>query len=522
MSEETSEDTSNNSSIGDRAYAIRVAQRLSGPADAIIGYQEWLLEEVQKSGPADAVADMEKVLEAACQLRELLAGLLDGKKAVPPDAEAELRHDLRTPINAIIGYSEIVQEEFAGELSPTVSNDLTVILREARELLTLIDAIVEFSRTTVGEAQVEQADLRIAKGLQRTLEREEPAASHEPGRILVIDDMAANRDLLSRRLVSEGHAVTAVSSAIEALKLLEDASFDLALIDILMPDMNGIELLGRLKEDPRWRHMPVVMISGLTDTDAVIRCISAGAEDYLPKPVDPVLLRARINACLERARWRDRERRYVSRIEFEKERADGLIRAMLPGQIVRRLADGETVIADRFDDVTIVFADIVNFTPLVARTQPDVLLQRLAAIFSRFDEIADEFGVEKIKTIGDAYMVAAGAPDPVPDHASVAVEFARALLREMSTGKGFGTFTKLRIGIHTGPVIAGLIGRKRFVYDIWGHTVNLASRLESHGEPGRIQISQTTLDALGSRAPKTLANQVEAKGIGSVLAYLID
>jgi adenylate cyclase len=264
------------------------------------------------------------------------------------------------------------------------------------------------------------------------------------------------------------------------------------------------------------------MVSGLTDDDAVARCIKAGAEDYLRKPINPVLLRARIAACLERRRWRALENQYLAQIEFEKERANTLLNAVLPKQVVKRLADGEEVIADRIDMVTIIFADIVNFTEFAARTPAAALVRRLGDLFTRFDALADQYGIEKIKTIGDAYMAAAGLPDPRADHALAAVAFAKALLAETSGDLDCGPPLLLRIGIHSGPVIAGLIGRKRFAYDVWGHTVNVASRMESCGIPGRIQISQTTFDALGEGRVTARREIIDIRGIGKYTTYLLE
>src|SRR5690606_34959153 len=152
---------------------------------------------------------------------------------------------------------------------------------------------------------------------------------------------------------------------------------------------------------------------------------------YLAKPFDPVLLRARINAGLERKRWHDREQDYLRRIEAEKARADALLRNILPGQIVARLSDGETAIADRFDAVSVLFADLVGFSAVAAHMPPAQLVDRLNRIFTCFDSLVDRFEVEKIKTIGDAYMAAAGLPEPRRDHADVMVELAFRMLEEL-------------------------------------------------------------------------------------------
>ena len=510
--------------IGRRVYIARLAQKIADPAQAILGYQELVIEDVQRTGPAEALPDLEKVLAAARNLNDRIKRLLDMEASDTAGifaVDSELRHDLRTPMNAILGYSEMVIEDFAEALSPGIIADITTIIRESRHLLEHIDGSLDVFSDDPGEKPTDLVDVTIAADLARSIAARSSPSSEEPGRILVVDDTASNRDLLNRRLTRDGHFVTVAGSGEEALKILETEEFDLVLADILMPDMNGIELLSRLKSHERLRAIPVIMISGLKDEDAIIRCIEAGAEDYLQKPIDPVLLRARITACLERSRWRERERRYLAQIEFEKERADTLLHAILPRQVVKRLADGETVIADRIEMATIIFADIVNFTEFAARTPAIALVQRLGELFSRFDELADQHGVEKIKTIGDAYMAAAGLPDPRPDHAQAAVAFARAMLAETCQMTGSEPPLKLRIGINSGPVIAGLIGRKRFVYDVWGHTVNVASRMESCGMPGRIQISQSTFEALGPGFGECHREVRDIHGIGKYPTYLL-
>jgi adenylate cyclase len=283
----------------------------------------------------------------------------------------------------------------------------------------------------------------------------------------------------------------------------------------LMPHMNGFQVLERLKADERLHDVPVIMISGLQETDSVIRCIEAGAEDYLPKPFNPVLLRARISACLERKRWHDRERRYLERIELEKAKHEALLRNILPGEIVTRLSGGEVVIADRVEEATILFADLVGFTAAASRVTPAVLVNNLNRIFSAFDDLCQRLQIEKIKTIGDAYMAAAGVPLPRPDHAEVMADFALAMLAALERVNAIAEMSfQMRIGIHTGPVVAGVIGSHRFLYDIWGDTVNLASRLESHGLPGRIHVSPQTRQLLEGRYHLEARGLINLRGIG--------
>jgi adenylate cyclase len=287
--------------------------------------------------------------------------------------------------------------------------------------------------------------------------------------------------------------------------------------------MNGIEMLERLKSDERLYSIPVIMISGLSESEAVIRCIEAGADDYLPKPFNLVLLRARINACLERKRWRQREQEYLSRLTAEKERSEALLRNILPDPIVRRLNGGETTIADGFAEVSILFADLVGFTPAAARMTPERLVDKLNRIFTGFDKLALQLGVEKIKTIGDAYMAVAGLPEERPDHAEAVARFAVGMLDVLAgenAADGAAPF-QLRVGIHTGPVVAGIIGQHKFSYDVWGDTVNIASRMESSGSPGRIHVSDATQRALAGRFHLEPRGTIELKGRGSANTFFL-
>ena len=186
------------------------------------------------------------------------------------------------------------------------------------------------------------------------------------------------------------------------------------------------------------------------------------------------------------------------------------------------LDDGELLIADRFDGATILFADIVEFTPLVARMDAGDLIKELSNLFTAFDDLATRHGIEKIKTIGDAYMAASGIPSQRADHARAALDFARDILSTMSDSTVSEAGLQIRIGIHSGPVIAGVIGRKRSVYDVWGETVNLASRLESTGQPGKIHISSETKNALGEHVISAEKYVHVVKGVGEITSYFVE
>jgi guanylate cyclase len=215
-------------------------------------------------------------------------------------------------------------------------------------------------------------------------------------------------------------------------------------------------------------------------------------------------------------------RYFVSRIDDEKARAEALLLRTLPASIVRRLKRGHQI-ADHLEAVTVVFADIVGFTPLAARLTPSELVELLDDIFRRFDELAARHGVEKIKTIGDAYMAVAGAPERCPDHAARAAQLAlamRDLVREMAVERKIDL--AVRVGLHTGEAVGGVIGTARFAYDLWGDTVNTASRMESHGQPNEIQLTGATRDALPAPFTTRERGPIDVKGRGTLVTYWLD
>ena len=344
----------------------------------------------------------------------------------------------------------------------------------------------------------------------------------ERGNVLVVDDVETNRELLTRRLRRQGHSVTIAENGIQALELLRSQPFDLVLLDIMMPQMDGIEVLEQLKADPELRYLPVVMISALDDLDSVVRCIELGAEDYLFKPFNPILLQARIRACLEKKRLRDQEQAFLEKLQAEQEKSEKLLLNILPRAIAERLKQGNSTIADSFAEVTVLFADIVGFTKLAVQLDPTELVNLLNEVFSVFDRLADLHGLEKIKTIGDAYMVVGGLPTPEPNHAKAIAEMAldmQAAVSKVKTKTG-ETFS-IRIGIHTGPVVAGVIGQKKFTYDLWGDTVNIASRMESHGVAGRSQVTKTTFELLRDFYQFQERGTIFVKDIGEMTTYLL-
>jgi guanylate cyclase len=209
-------------------------------------------------------------------------------------------------------------------------------------------------------------------------------------------------------------------------------------------------------------------------------------------------------------------------LRSEQDRAESLLLNILPRSIAEKLKAEPQTIADQFTAASVLFADVVDFTPHSEHLSPAEVVGVLDHLFSYFDALAERYGLEKIKTIGDCYMVAAGVPNPRPDHASALALMALDMVDAMRSGRAMGELgLDLRIGINSGPVVAGVIGRKRFLYDLWGDAVNTASRMESHGTPGHIQITQATYELLKDEFECEPRGTVTIKGKGDMETWYL-
>lgn len=265
--------------------------------------------------------------------------------AAPPDPYAHLRHELRTPLNQIIGYSEMLQEDAEASGQNQYVADLQKIQRAARNLLSVISDNLSPSKFTPGpqiralapEVSFAASAAPLISSESRASEVVSVEARLVGGRLLVVDDNEMNRDMLSRRLEKQGCVVSTAADGLLALEAVKKQPFDLILLDVMMPELDGYAVLAQLKADQQLRHIPVIMISALDELESVVRCIEAGAEDYLPKPFNPTLLRARIGACLEKKQLRDQEQRtYHALVESQRHLAAELaeaadyVRSLLP------------------------------------------------------------------------------------------------------------------------------------------------------------------------------------------------
>jgi class 3 adenylate cyclase len=348
--------------------------------------------------------------------------------------------------------------------------------------------------------------------------------------ILVVDDSRTLRRILIRELNSLGFQnILEAADGLEAIETVKSKSIDLMLLDMEMPELDGLGVLEALKSDEVYKSLPIIVISGAEQFDKTIKCIEIGAEDYLPKPFDPILLRARIFSSLEKKRLRDLEQKNMEMLNREKElleveqlKTEKLMLNILPRPIADRLKRGEKNISGSYPDVTILFSDLVGFTKMSSQTSATDLVKLLNDLFTRFDKRADALGVEKIKTIGDAYMAVAGLPIPRPDHAQLCAELALGMFDDLKAfNQENGKELDMRIGLNSGPVVAGVIGYTKFSYDLWGNTVNTASRMESTSKPGRVQVSPATYEAIKNDFVVEDGGLMECKGLGEILTHLL-
>jgi DNA-binding response OmpR family regulator len=332
--------------------------------------------------------------------------------------------------------------------------------------------------------------------------------------ILLVDDDENNRYTLSRRLNRENFTdITEAGNGRAALEMLRERPFDLVLLDVMMPEMDGYETLGHIKSDMNLRDIPVIMISALDAIDSVVRCIEMGAEDYLPKPFNPVLLKARIGASLEKRRLRFQEESYTRQIEGEKRRSDELLHAVLPPGAIRELKATNEVRPRRYDGVAVLFCDVVDFTSYCDKNPPEQVVSELQTLIEEFERIVAVHGLEKIKTIGDALLATAGLLQPVDEPLIAAVRCGLDLIEGT---RRIHPHWGVRVGIHHGPVVAGIVGRKQFLFDLWGDTVNMAARVAASANVNSLFMSSLVWMRIRGRCQARSHGVFDLKGKGSI------
>lgn len=497
---------------------------LRTPLNHIIGYCEMLMEEAQDQALKAFQPDLERIHSAGRRLLSVINDLFDPAKASAYAADPSLLdHEVRTPLNQIIGYAEMLQEEAQEGGQTTFVADLQKIHTAARELLSRV--VENFGAGAAGAHWPVQSAGEATTFLRREALRgrgeRRPAALvvPQPGSLLVADDDDANREMLARRLVRLGHRVALAENGRHTLEKLRAEPFDLLLLDLQMPELNGYEVLAQLKADPALRDLPVIVLSASSESDRIAHCIEMGAEDYLPKPFDPVLLQARIGACLEKKFLRDREMSYLRQIEEQKQRSDALLRIILPHDVAEELKATQAVKPRRFENVGVLFCDIAGFTVYSDQHPPEEILAHLQALVEAFEGLTAHHGLEKIKTIGDSFMATAGLLAPVESPGLLCV---RCGLDMITAAAALPPHWRVRVGVHVGPVVAGVVGRRKYQYDIWGDTVNTAARMEEVAEPGSLCVAAATWRLLAPHCRGHSQGCRPVKGKGAMEVFRVE
>ena len=486
----------------------RLRHELRTPLNHILGYGEMLLEDAEAASRRELVGPLRQMLEDArhllARVNELLAP--SGVDTELPDLSAARGALIPTLDRIVAGVTEM--DRHAGKAE--VSQDLGRIASAAAQLRTLING-------PAGTRQVAAAP--VASGGSRPTDR---------GRILVVDDDEGNRDVLARRLSREGYAVTVAADGRAALDALASAPVDLVLLDVMMPGMDGYEVLTRLKGEPKLRAIPVVMISALDEIASVARCIELGAEDYLAKPFDPVLLRARIGACLEKKRLHDQEATLRRELEewnrtLEDRVKDqvGLVERL--GRLKRFFSPqlAELIVAGGAEDplkthrreVTVVFLDLRGFTAFAETAEPEEVMGVLREYHHEMGGLILEHEGTLERFTGDGMMIFFNDPVEVPNPAERALRMAVAMRDRVATlaaaWRKRGWDLGLGVGIAQGYATIGAIGFEgRWDYGAIGTVTNLAARLCGEAKGGQVLISSPVAAAV--------EKLIEAEEIGSI------
>lgn len=435
----------------------------------------------------DTADDIAHLLDAAGRLESMLDS----------GAQPATHHDIMNVLTALRGYAEMLREDIGATHS-----DMDTLLSS---LLTAVQA------AHVDGAAPESSDNRFIQS--------------EPGFILAVDDLQENRELVARNLSRSGHIVITAASGEEALHALEQSDVDVVLLDLLMPGMDGREVLRRIKEHPEWRATPVIVISGSQDMDGIIECIEAGADDYLFKPFNPILLQARIKAGIERKRWHDKEEQYRHQLERNEKFIRATFGRYLSDEIVTDILERPEGLELGGDlrRVSIMLSDIRGFTSLSEHLAPAQVVTMLNRYLGAMTDIIMAHHGTIDEFIGDAILSVFGAPLHRDDDADRAVHCALAMQAAMvginakNKAEGFPPINT-GIAINTGDVIAGNIGsERRSKYGFVGHPMNVTSRIEDVTRGGEILISDSTLQSLKEKFLVGRSEEINVKGIDEII-----
>lgn len=335
--------------------------------------------------------------------------------------------------------------------------------------------------------------------------------------ILVVDDNKNNLDLMLATLSEYNYRLLAATSGERALKVVSKVKPDLVLMDIQMPEMDGFETTRKLKSNPDFANVPVLFLSALNDLKNIVTCFEAGGVDYISKPFQKEELLARISTHLKL-------KELQAGLQIERDKIIAILQNILPSKYITQLKAGNSPEPQKISNATVIFTDFENFTGIVKNSGATESVHHLNEIFWAFDEIMYHFGLERVKTIGDSYM-AVGGVNMV--HADIEQRTAMAALRVQEfihayNKKSDGNDWKLRIGVHHGPIVAGIIGYQKIAFDVWGDTVNYASRLETAADTNGIAVSESFYQSVSDTLNLTRKEISTLHNMGKTEVYFCD
>ena len=518
-----------------RAFLTHMRHQLRTPINAMIGYSEMLLEDAVKGGQADFIPDLHKIHTASNQLLARVNDIFDpakleaGQSGLDSDTfGANLHPALRTPITAIVGYSEMLLEDAADRGQEDFIPDLQKIHAAAQHFLVLINDTINFPTPHAGARDIEERASNPLATIQKMVTAVRPpvgaagdAVRPDHGSLLVVDDNEINRDVLSRRLVQRGYRVAVAADGRQALQMLTIQPFDLVLLDIMMPEMSGFDVLKILRERHSAADLPVIMATASDQSGDIVEALTLGANDYVTKPLDFPVVLARIQTQLSLKRAIQEIQRLAEQLELRNRFIRTTFGRYLTDEVVASLLDspeGLRLGGER-RKVTILMSDLQGFTTLAGRLAPEQVVTILNRYLGTMVDVIMQYQGTIDEFIGDAIFVIFGAPLRMDDHAQRAVACAVAMQLAMASVNAQNRCESLPevemgIGLNTGEVVVGNIGsHKRAKYGLVGAHVNLTARIASNTVGGQILISEATQREAGPDLTVEEQIEVEAKGI---------
>ncbi|MEE8525761.1 MAG: response regulator, partial [Thermoanaerobaculia bacterium] len=347
----------------------------------------------------------------------------------------------------------------------------------------------------------------------------EAAAAAGGAHVLIVDDNAVHREMLAGRLAALGHTSEVAHDGARALELAAEKDFDAVLLDVTLPAVAGKPLLDRLRTDSVDRDVPVLMLSTIDSVRSAIDCLPKGADDFIPQPFHAEVVAARLTSALDRRRLRLHSDEIATDLAAERRRSAHLLDVLLPAELVAELRATGKILPRRVDGVALLDCEVADFARSSAAEDPLAALSRWQQLVVSFEDIAARHGLTKVRTTGATFLAAAGL---FQADAEAAIAGVRCALEMQQSAAGLADGWDLRLGLHEGAVIAGVVGHQRYQFDVWGAAVDDVSRVSAHGAAGGVHVSDTVWQRHGQKLSGESVGQTESAAGGKLAVYSVD